>query len=92
MTRPRPDAPDADHDAARLVALAESLGLVSEDLDGLVRDAKGREACVLNNGGLDGQVRYLLADGGGDWLEGRLTRLAAECVEADPTDPGGSDT
>jgi hypothetical protein len=87
MTDPTPDDP-----AVRLIALAESLGLVSEDLDRLVRDAKGREACVLNNGGLAGQVRYLLADGGVDWLEGRLTRLAAECAEADPADPGGSDT
>lgn len=49
-------------DVERLLTLIEEHDLPEEALDDLVHDAKSREASVLNNGGLEEQLTYLL-----DW-------------------------
>lgn len=56
--------------ATEYVTLLEAAGV--EDLDELVHEAKGEEAAGINNGGLDRQVDFLLAEGYRERLDSML--------------------
>ena len=59
-----------------LTAEIEAAGKGPSDLDGLVHDAKGEEAAVINNEGLEAQVDYLTEAGTNvEWLRERLGSL-----------------
>jgi len=69
-----------DH-LSQLVELAETLGLVSEDLDEVAHDLASETAADINNGGLEGQIQYLIEQVDADyacvWLQERATEKAA---------------
>ncbi|MCX5206103.1 hypothetical protein OG897_32415 [Streptomyces sp. NBC_00237] len=67
---PRPD----EAEAARLMAVAESLDLDPSDLDEAVHDTCSRRATAINNGGMDDQILFLVAEHG--------TREAEEIIRA----------
>jgi len=64
-----------------LVAKIHERGLVAEDLDELVHECKSSEASDINNSGIDGQARFLLAANNYD-LEAALRDIS----EIEPSD------
>jgi hypothetical protein len=59
-----------------LAADAHCRGVLPEQLDELVHDAKGSEAAAINNEGLDAQVEYLVEQLGAASVRDALVRLA----------------
>jgi hypothetical protein len=58
-----------------LAADAHCRGVLPEQLDELVHDAKGSEAAAINNEGLDAQVEYLIEHLGAATVRDTLARL-----------------
>lgn len=72
-----------DHQAAveQLVAKAEAAGLEPEYLDDAVHELAASIAADTNNGGLDDQIGYLVAEMGVEGTEKQLDRLIEEKAE-----------
>ncbi|MFJ2745270.1 hypothetical protein ACIO3O_37060 [Streptomyces sp. NPDC087440] len=64
-----PPTPHGEVEGARLKAVAESLGVAPEDLDDAVHDAFARQSAAVNNGGIDRQIGYLVAQFGAEETE-----------------------
>jgi hypothetical protein len=81
--QPEDRAQEQDRRAAveRLVAKAEDAGLVPEDLDDSVHELAASIAADTNNGGLDAQIGYLVAEMGVEGTEKQLDRLIEEKAE-----------
>jgi hypothetical protein len=71
-------ADDSDTLAERLADKADASGLKAEDLDEVVHDLAASVAADVNNAGLEGQIRYLLAGLGAQHTERQLDELIAE--------------
>jgi hypothetical protein len=69
---------DRKADVERLVAKAEAANLVPEDLDESVHELAASIAADTNNGGLDDQIGYLVAEMGVQGTEKQLDRLIEE--------------
>ena len=78
--QPEADATTDDRAAVveRLVNKAESAGLKSEDLDEMVHDLVSGVASDINNGGLEDQVKYLVAGLGTQDTERQIDELIEE--------------
>ena len=74
------DTFSADHDQhlEQLVAKAEAAGLKAEDFDETVHDLASGIAADINNAGLEDQLRYLIAEWGGEAAGREIDRLAEE--------------
>jgi hypothetical protein len=75
--------------AGDLTALAENLGLVPDDLDGLVHDAASQRASDINNGGLGPQVEFLAESYGAGWARSLIRNCGPDPLES-VTDLRGS--
>jgi transcription elongation factor Elf1 len=87
--QPENEAERHDRKAAveRLVAKAESANLVSEDLDEAVHELAASIAADTNNGGLDDQIGYLVAEMGVEGTEKQLDRLIEGKAERSDDEP-----
>jgi hypothetical protein len=66
---------------SRLVQLAEQKSLEEDALDEVVRDVASEHAASVNNGGLAGQIAYLIEELGADETERVLNGLSANCSD-----------
>lgn len=78
--QPESQADTQDRQAAveRLVAKAEAASLAPEELDDMIHNLTASIAADINNGGLDSQVNYLVAEMGAQSTEKQLDRLIEE--------------
>lgn len=72
---------DRKADVERLAAKAEAAGLMPEDVDNVVHELAASIAADTNNGGLDDQIGYLVAEMGIEGTEKQLDRLIEEKAE-----------
>ena len=74
--------PDASRaaDVAALVALAARHRIGELDLDEAVHDAAARQGCAANNGGVQGQIEYLIDHTGTPAARAELEQAASERV------------
>ena len=61
-----------------LLAKAEAAGLTAEDLDETVHELANSIAADVNNEGMEGQLRYLIAEWGGEAVAREIDRRAEE--------------
>jgi hypothetical protein len=79
-----PETAPSEEQIERLVDKADAAGLEPEDLDEIVHEFAASIAADVNNGGLDGQVRYLVDGMGVQQTERQLDDL----IESQPREEG----
>lgn len=72
------DAAGGQRPLEQLLAKAEAAGLRAEDFDETVHELAASIAADVNNEGLEGQLRYLIGEWGGQAAAQHVDRLAAE--------------
>jgi hypothetical protein len=74
---------DRDRLLEQLVAKAEAAGLGTEDFDETVHELASNIGSDVNNEGLEGQLRYLIGEWGGEAVAREIDRLAEKETHED---------
>jgi hypothetical protein len=75
MSEELPDPVISDQQIQRLVDKADAAGLEPEDLDETVHELAASIATDANNGGLENQIRYMVAEMGAQHTDRQIEDL-----------------